>query len=47
MFLVSKCLLIYDYGFFIVICLYCVLFEIKILFFFTFIFSTHAVMHFV
>ena len=38
MFLVSNCLLIYDYEFFIVICLYCVLFEIKILFFFTCIF---------
>ena len=47
MFLVSNCLLIYDYEFFIVICLYCVLFEIKILFFFTCIFFTHAVMHFV
>ena len=46
-FLVSNCLLIYDYEFFIVICLYCVLFEIKILFFFTCSFSTHAVMHFV
>ena len=43
-FLVSNCLLIYDYEFFIVICLYCVLFEIKILFFF---FSTYVVMHFV
>ena len=32
-FLVSNFLLIYDYEFFIVICLYCVLFEIKILFF--------------
>ena len=38
LFLVSNCLLIYDYEFFIVICLYCVLFEIKILFFFTCIF---------
>ena len=37
-FLVSNFLLIYDYEFFIVICLYCVLFEIKILFFFTCIF---------
>ena len=46
-FLVSNCLLIYDYEFFIVICLYCVLFEIKILFFFTCIFSAHVVMHFV
>ena len=33
MFLVSNCLLIYDYEFFIFICLYCVLFEIKIFFF--------------
>ena len=47
MFLVSNCLLIYVYEFFIGICLYCVLFEIKILFLFTCIFSTHAVMHFV
>ena len=47
MFLVSNCLLIYVYEFFIDICLYCVLFEIKFLFFFTCIFSTHAVMHFV
>ena len=31
--LVSKFLLIYDYEFFIVICLYCVLFEIKIFIF--------------
>ena len=46
-FLVSNFLLIYDYEFFIVICLYCVLIEIKILFFFTCIFSTHAVMHFI
>ena len=38
MFLVSNYLLIYDYEFFIVICLYYVLFEIKILFFFTCIF---------
>ena len=30
MVLVSNFLLIYDYEFFIVICLYCVLFEIKI-----------------
>ena len=37
-FLVSNFLLIYDYEFFIVICLYYVLFEIKILFFFTCIF---------
>ena len=47
MFLVSNCLLTYVYEFFIDICLYCVLYEIKILFFFTCIFSTHAVMHFV
>ena len=32
LFLVSNCLLIYVYEFFIDICLYCVLFEIKILF---------------
>ena len=32
MFLVSNCLLIYVYEFFIDICLYCVLFEIMILF---------------
>ena len=32
-FLGSNCLLIYDYEFFIFICPYCVLFEIKILFF--------------
>ena len=47
MFLISNCLLIYVYEFLIDICLYCVLFGIKILFFFTCIFSTHAVMHFV
>ena len=47
MFLISNCLLIYVYEFFIDICLYCVLFEIKILFFFNCIFSTHVVMHFV
>ena len=47
MFLVSNCLLIYGYEFFIDICLYCVLFKIKILFFFTCIFSTDVVMHFV
>ena len=33
MFLVSNYLLIYVYEFFIDICLYCVLFEIKILFY--------------
>ena len=32
-FLVSNCLLIYDYEFFIIICFYCVLFEIKIFIF--------------
>ena len=47
MFLVSNCLLIYVYEFFIDICLYCVLFEIKILFSLLVFFSTHAVMHFV
>ena len=41
-----NCLLIYVYEFFIDICLYCVLFEIKILFYLL-VFSTHAVMHFV
>ena len=34
LFPVSNCLLIYVYEFFIDICLYCVLFEIKILFYF-------------
>ena len=33
MFLVSNCLLTYVYKFFIDICLYCVLFEINILFY--------------
>ena len=33
MFLVSNCLLIYNYEFFIIICLYCVLFEINIFIF--------------
>ena len=33
MFLVSNCLLIYDYELFIIICLYCVLFEINIFIF--------------
>ena len=47
MFLVSNYLLIYVYLVFIDICLYCVLFEIKILFLFACIFSTHRVMHFV
>ena len=46
MFLVSNCLLTYVYEFFIDICLYCVLFEIKILFYLL-VFSTHAVMLFV
>ena len=41
-----NCLLIYVYEFFIDICLYCVLFKIKILFYLL-VFSTHAVMHFV
>ena len=40
------CLLIYIYEFFIDICLYCMLFEIKNLFCLL-VFSTHAVMHFV
>ena len=39
-------LLIYIYEFFIDICLYCVLFEIKNLFYLL-VFSIHAVMHFV
>ena len=47
LFLFSNCLLIYVYEFFIDICLYCVLFEIKILFYLLVFFSTHAVMHFV
>ena len=46
MFLVSNCLLTYVYEFFIDICLYYVLFEIKILFYLL-VFSTHAAMHFV
>ena len=46
MFLVSNFLLIYDYEFFIIICLYCLCLKSRILFFFTCIFSTHAVMHF-
>ena len=41
-----NCLLTYVYELFIDICLYCVLFEIKILFYFL-VFSTHAIMHFV
>ena len=40
MFLVSNCLLTYIYEFFIDICFYYVLFEIKILFYFTCIFHT-------
>ena len=40
-----NCLLIYNYEFFIDICLYCVLFEIKNLFYLL-VFSTHVVMHF-
>ena len=39
-------LLIYVYEFFVDICLYCVLFEIKNLFYLL-VFSTHAVTHFV
>ena len=45
-FLVSNCLLTYVYEFFIDICLYYVLFEIKVLFYLL-VFSTHAIMHFV
>ena len=41
-----NCLLTYFYEFFIDLCLYSVLFEIKILFYLL-VFSTHAVMHFV
>ena len=41
-----NCLLTYVYDFFIDICLYCVLFEINILFYLH-VFSTHVVMHFV
>ena len=40
MFLVSNCLLTYVYEFFIAICLYCVLFEIKILFYLLVFFHT-------
>ena len=40
MFLISNCLLTYVYEFFIDICIYCMLFEIKILFYFTYIFRT-------
>ena len=40
-FLVSNYLLIYDYEFFIVICLYCVLFEIKIFIFSLLVFFPH------
>ena len=40
-----NCLLIYIYELFIDICLYCVLVEIKNLFYLL-LFSTHAVMHF-
>ena len=39
-FLVSNCLLTYVYEFFIDICLYCVLFEIKILFYLLVFFHT-------
>ena len=45
--LVSNFLLIYDYEFFNIICLYCLCLKSRFLFFFTCIFSTHAVMHFV
>ena len=45
--LVSNFLLIYDYEFFIIICLYCLCLKSRFLFFFTCILSTHAVMHFV
>ena len=47
LFLVSNYLLIYVFEFFIDICLYYVLFEIKILFSLLVFFSTHVVMHFV
>ena len=40
-----NCLLIYIYELFIDICLYCVLVEIKNLFYLL-VFSTHVVMHF-
>ena len=40
MFLISNCLLTYVYEFFIDICLYCVLFEIKILFYLLVFFHT-------
>ena len=42
MFLVSNCLLIYVYEFFIDICLYCVLFEIKSLFYLLVFFHTYG-----
>ena len=38
MFLVSNFLLIYDYEFFIIICLYCLCLKLRLLFFFTCIF---------
>ena len=38
MFLVSNFLLIYDYEFFIIICLYCLCLKSRFLFFFTYIF---------
>ena len=41
-FLVSNFLLIYDYEFFIVICLYCVLFEIKIFIFILYLYFFHT-----
>ena len=45
--LVSNFLLIYDFEFFIIICPYCLCLKSRFLFFFTCIFSTHVVMHFV
>ena len=42
MFLVSNYLLTYVYEFFIDICLYCVLFEIKILFYFICLYFFHT-----
>ena len=45
--LVSNFLLIYDYEFFIIICLYFLCLKSRFLFFFTCIFSIHAIMHFV
>ena len=42
LFLVSNFLLIYVYEFFIDICLYCVVFEIKILFYFIYLYFFHT-----